>query len=311
MRILLQTVAFISILGLSMVFAPWAQPEETKRDADPGGLLTPDDLQSIPGFQVEPQYLREDFADSTRGFAFREYKYIVQDLDGNIIGHMSVSIKPVPTKERNLVVLKKSYDFAGQAALTLRVDADTFDPKEMEISFAGGLRPEDETAPALPSDRCGASVEGGAEIYSERGEETVHYYYDTVTVSIRRPQATTLFTFRRPLPSYDMEELFLLLNVLDVERIPPRSVWYLTAPFERATYAVLVERKGGEVIYGADAERHLAVRLRLTSEAFSEDYFVESLPPHRVVKFTAGDLAFTLWEDASEQTTLVPGGNTP
>lgn len=308
MRSILRTIILAAAVGLGLVFSTTGRPQESESDAAPGGLARPDESQPIEGFRVKTEHLHDEFADPTQGFTPRRYRYIVQDPNGNVIGHMQVSIEPAAAGERYLIMLKKSYDFAGEAVLTLTAEAETLDPQEVEIKFAGGLSSTNETAPVLtsPPDEDASADDAGLD--SNRGEEIVHYYYDTVSVSIRRPGATTLFTFRRLLPSYDLEELFLLMNVLDVRAIPAHSIWYLTAPFERATYAVLVERQGDEVVYGADAEKHLAIRLRLTSQPFCEDYFVESLPPHRLVKFTAGDLTFTLWEDTSERATPVPGG---
>jgi|GEM_PF-1959037 len=309
MRSTFQTAVMVGLAALSVVFAGSRRAQELEAQSAPGGLFKPQESESIAGFEVKPEYLREEFDDPTRGFVSRSYHYIVQSPEGDVIGHLRVVIEPVATGKRNLVALKKSYDFAGEAALTLTVEAESYDPRDMRIKFAGGLGEEDEATPEPPAPMDGgAGAPDDSQLDDGKGEQTAHYYYDTVSVSIRRPGATTLFSFRRPLPSYDLEELLLLLTVLDTKLLPARSVWYLTAPFERATYAVLVERVGSDVIYGADAERHLATRLRLTSELSCEDYFIESLPPHRVVKFTAGDLTFTLWEDTSEGGASALGG---
>ena len=298
--------AFVMLATLS--FAAAVRTQEPEAPTTPGGLFGTDRSENLEAFRVHREYLHEEFADPTRGFAPRKYKYMVQDATGSVIGHMVVSITSQATAQRNLVVLSKRYDFAD-ALLKLTVAADTFDPVTVEVTFAGGLEGAGSSAPAESTPAVNEETPSSpGDLSNERGRQQATYYFDTVSVSIERPGATTLFTFRRPLPGYDIEELFLLMNVMEMKAIPERSIWFLTASFERATHAVLVERQGKETIYGADAERHLAVRLRLTSDIFSEDYFVESLSPHRVVRFTAGDLTFTLWEEMSEEATPVAGG---
>ena len=97
--------------------------------------------------------------------------------------------------------------------------------------------------------------------------------------------------------AYDLEELYLLFSQLTVKRFPRLSVLFVTAPVRYRNYAVLIRRQGRESIYAADAEKHICEHLLLEFSDSTQEFFIETLPPHRVVKFTSGQFTYTLIED--------------
>lgn len=252
----------------------WAQD-----GAQPGSLseiAVSDDVQML---ELEPSLFHPEYADMAAGFVPRRLVYIVQDTEGVVRGRLKVSMS-VAAAEGELhreLVKEYAYPFVGRSRVV--VEGLSLAPVECSLKLY---------------DLQSGPIPDGA-----RPAETwvAEYYYDLVAVSIEAEDVGTFFSFRHPMKAYDLEELYLLFSQLDIERFPRLSVLLVTAPFRYRNYAVLIERLGRETIYAADAEKHVCEHLRLAFSDSTQEFFVETLPPHRVVKFSSGQLTYTLIED--------------
>lgn len=248
----------------------------------PGSLFSYPQQEGVQQLEFGPRLMHREYTDPSAGFAERRFKYIVQDEKGAVRGWMECSFEPVLEEQVPRIRLRKKYSFPLQARSTLIADALTLDPLRLNLV----LFDTEEWPP--PEDKQ------PFESYE------VSYYFDTVTVQVVGGDAGAMFSLRRPLPSYDLDEVLLLLSVARVEDFPEKSALMLAAPLQRRNHAVLAEKVGRTSIYAADAERHVCLRLRLSFYDSVEEYFVETLPPYRVVKFTTGKLTFTLQEDLTQ-----------
>jgi hypothetical protein len=250
--------------------------------AQPGSLGEATDGEEVQMLKLEPSLTHPEYADLAAGFTPRVLVYIIQDAEGAVRGRMTLTMSAMVVDGEIRRELTKEYDFPYVGRLQLMAKAPELSPLECNLELF------DLDAGPVPQDAS------PGETWSAK------YYYDLVSVAIEAKDVGTFFSFRHPMKAYDLEELYLLFSQLQVERFPRQSVLYVTAPFRHRNYAVLLERRGRESIYAADAEKHVCEHLYLTFSDSVQEFFVETLPPHRVVKYTLGDLTYTLLEDNTE-----------
>jgi len=274
----LRTLVLVLVTALYATAAAAQQVEEPF----PGSLFNFPSQDALQQLELGLHLMHPEYIKPSAGFAARKYTYIIQDDKGAVQGWLQSSFEPLTDRERPLIRLRKKYSYPLTAESTLIVDWLTLDPVTLDLRLydAGDSVPPENAEP------------------SESYE--VSYYYDTATVQLKGSEVGAVYSLRRPLPSYDLDELLLLLSVTRVEDLPEKSALLLTAPLQNRNHAVLVEKLGRVAIYAADAERHVCLRLRLSFYDSVEEYFVETLPPHRVIKFTTGKLTFTLQDDLTE-----------
>ena len=252
----------------------WAQD-----GAQPGSLseiAASDDVQML---EVEPSLFHEEYADMAAGFVPRRLVYIVQDAEGVVHGRLlvSMSVTDVAGELSRELVKEYEYPFIGRSRIV--VDGLSLAPSECRLTIYD-----------LQSGPIPDGVQPAETWQAE-------YYYDLVAVAVESKDVGTFYSFRHPLKAYDLEELYLLFSQLAVEQFPRLGVLLVTAPFRYRNYAVLIRRLGRKSIYGADAEKHICEHLLLEFSDSTQEFFVETLPPHRVVKFTSGQFTYTLIED--------------
>jgi len=267
------SVPLLSALVLLTVNA-WAQ-----EGAQPGSLCEMADSDDVQMLELEPSLFHAEYADMTAGFVPRRLVYIMQDTEGVVRGRLKLSMSVAAAEGELHRELVKEYEYPFVGSSRVVVESLSLSPVECSLTLydlQSGPIP-DGTQPA--------------ETWS------ANYYYDLVAVNVESKDVGTFYSFRHPMKAYDLEELYLLFSQLAVERFPRLSVLFVTAPFRYRNYAVLIRRLGRESIYAADAEKHICERLRLEFSDSTQEFYVETLPPHRVVKFTAGQITYTLIED--------------
>lgn len=270
-------------LALAVVSAMPAAAQQAD-EPFPGSLFSDPQQEGVQQLEFGPRLMHSEYADPSVEFAARRFKYIVQDENGAVRGWMECSFEPLLEEQGSRIRLHKEYSFPLPARSTLIADRLTLDPLRLNLElYETGEWPPPEDAKPYES-------------------YEVSYYFDTASVQVIGGDAGAMFSLRRPLPSYDLDEVLLLLSLARVEDFPDQAALMLSAPLQRRNHAVLVEKVGRTAIYAADAERHVCLHLRLNFYDSVEEYFVETLPPHRVVKFTTGNLTFTLQEDLTQYT---------
>ena len=275
------TIAVVGAIALVALAHPGVK-SRAQDSAQPGslsGVAGSDDVQML---ELEPSLMRPEYADLVAGFTPRSLVYIIQGPDGAVRGRMTLSMSTTVANGEVRRELVKECDFPFVGRWRLVVKASSLSPVECSLELYNLV------SKPIPNDAQ------PVETWSAK------YYYDLVSVAIESEDVGTFFSFRHPMKAYDLEELYLIFSQMEVEQLPHRSVLFVTAPFRYRNYAVLVERLGRESMYAADAEKHVCEHLCLTFSDSVQEFFVETLPPHRIVKFTLGELTYTLLEDNTE-----------
>ncbi len=303
---------FFNILIFSHSFI--AVGEENSPADSAGSGATSDDgrrlLDILKGntglkpFKV-PEYLSLEFGNPAVGFNPIRLKYIIQDKTGAVIGNLEVKMETDFENDRLVAKVVKRYNLGSVTEVTIVVKADDFSPLRAMLKRAE-TPSEDERNKA--EGLSGVNLDNSANNEELKPICSAYYYYDLVTVDTLESEAQSFFAFRRFLPSYDIDEILLILTAVEISDFPKKTLWFLTSPFGGANHITLVERIGKRVVYGADAERHTCEVLKFSSQSFSDEYCVRSISPQRVIKFTAGDLTFTLWEDEENPPDIIIGG---
>jgi len=267
------SVPLLSALILLAVKA-WAQDS-----AQPGSLSEIAVSDDVKMLELEPSLFHPEYADMAAGFVPRRLVYIVQDAEGVVRGRLKVSmaVTDVEGDLRRELVKEYEYPFVGRSRLV--ADGLSLAPVECRLTLYD-----------LQSGPIPDGVQPAETWFAE-------YYYDLVAVAVESKDVGTFYSFRHPMKAYDLDELYLLFGQLEVERFPRLGVLFVTAPFRYRNYAVLIRRIGRKSIYAADAEKHICEHLLLEFSDSTQEFFVETLPPHRVVKFTSGQFTYTLIDD--------------
>jgi hypothetical protein len=265
--------------GITCTIAVVAFPQ----DGGEGSLLSNPAAGSAKLLEISPATLLPDYASIALAYEPRRMVYIVQDKDKVIRGKTTIIFSPVVEEGKAQTELVKAYDYPFRGRSSLMVDAENLAPKKYTLDFYS-RQPPSGRPPNEPIETW-----------------TAEYYYDMVAVRVDAGESGTFASFRRPMKSFDFDELYLLFSQINVTDLPPKSVIFVTAPFEHRNHAVLLEDLGIEYIYAADAERHACQHLRLTFVDFTEEFYVERREPNRVIKFTQRDLTFTLQEDLTQR----------
>jgi len=297
------STAFFTVLlfAFAHLSAESQEPIRESAEAPPPGSLF-GALQQTSGLttiEVNEKILREEYKHPAIGFAPKKLRYIVQDKTGAVIGQLLVSIEPLVENGRYIISLKKSYEFEPKIVLEHTLKADDFSPMRTNV-----LLPELSSEEGA-DEGVGLGIDEG-KTGEDRSSSTqtlssATYYYDTVTVRKRDLGSETFFSFRRLLPSYDINALDFIIHALDLKAIPPKSILILVSPFDGATHIALLEKVEKQVVYSAEARKCVTDLIRISSELFTEEYYVEAVPPHLVIKFTAGEFKFTLYEEETEE----------
>lgn len=303
----------------------WAQGtlEEKSDEIDVGRLIL-DFLtkeKSLEIFRAKKELLRENFQSLAVGFTPMKLVYLIQENDGTVAGKLIFEVRLATEEGFGKLKIAKRYEMSPPIEIIVFFNADDFSPIRASLTY---LEEEKKVDADLISEDKPEEDNQETEVRTEdktqtkpkasRGQSPKHaleayYYYDTVTVRSIGEDAESVYTFRRPLPSFDVDALSFILGAVAVEELPKKTLWFITSPFESGTHICLAERVGKKVIYAADAEKHITEQLHFTSQNFNADYFVETTPPFRVVKFTLGNYTFTLWEDESSEENIQGGEN--
>ncbi len=275
--LILLLLILVAAIGALMPAAPAVSQQDLE-----GSLLSNPAVSSVKMLDISAGMLAE-YTDIASGYEPRTIVYIIQDKDKVLRGKVTISFGPVVENGKARTELIKAYEYPFRGRSRLTVNAESLLPVKYTLDFFPQQR-QAGLAPGKPAETW-----------------TAEYYYDMVAIRVDAGDTGTFADFRRPMKSLDFDELYLLFSQLEAAKLPEKSVVLVTAPFEHRNHAVLVEDKGVDYIYAADAERHACEHLLVTFLDFTEDYYVERTAPYRVVKFTQRGLTFTLQEDQTQR----------
>lgn len=242
-----------------------------------------------PTFGGESIYNPADWLDTQAPYDIS--RYIVQDETGSIVGHETVAVMLESNEVLgDFIHLSRRWEGNRNAEVDLWLFADTFKPRRKTTRDQVESRTGSTGAPTVQSDTNGVQ-----ELYSGMGEVTVDYFFDRVTVIHQSGDVSAMHTMRQLPFSYDIDSLPLLTRQLKFTH----GEWPFEAaiinPERESNLAVAIDapvRVSG--VYSAEGVAYKCYELKLTMAGDEYKYWVERLPPHRLVKFTDGAYTYTL-----------------
>lgn len=255
-------------------------------------------------------------------------RYVVQDAGGNVAGYLSISTVLYSEHDRNdTAVMALVFDFPPRSQVQLWMAAKGLKPERCEQTElrepasdegAGGAAQREPAATAktkqAPAGKAtevaGAAAPAAppaipAEAWSPEQEPprlTAEYLFDRVTIH-QTTGAVSFFRELRQLPfSFDIHCLPLLIRQLDFTRIDWPFEAALTDPVSAALLPLSVAKpERVENVYSAEPYAYPCFEFKLNIGGSQATYWVQRLPPYRLVKFTDGVYTYTLFMYAIEQ----------
>jgi hypothetical protein len=225
-------------------------------------------------------------------------RYIVQDETGRIVGYETVAV----VLESSMVLgdfihLSRRWEGNRDADVNLWLFADTFKPRRKTTREQDESRTGSTGSPPAQPDANDVQ-----ELYSGMDEVTVDYFFDRITVTHQSGDVSAMHTMRQLPFSYDIDSLPLLARLLKFARGDWPFEAAISNPERESNLAVAI---GAPVrvdgVYSAEGVAYKCYELRLVIAGEEYQYWVERLPPHRLVKFTDAAYTYTLLEYMEQQ----------
>jgi len=220
--------------------------------------------------------------------------YMVQDASGNVVGQSSLAISAESDPVLgDFIRLRCHRNIDQPVQLELCVFAGTFKPRFKEVQTELANRP----APVDPD------AEGEVpELYDNYQRLSVDYLFDRMTVVHRVAGITSRRQIRQLPFSYDIDELPLLARQLRFREVEwPFEAVLCDPQHEEQLPMSIAEPVWVENVVSGDAERYDCYEFTIRLGNDTHTYLVERLPPHRLVRFTDGELTYTLTDYLEQQ----------
>ncbi|MCH7471522.1 hypothetical protein IIA79_01020 [bacterium] len=217
-------------------------------------------------------------------------RYIVQDEGGGVLGYLTVNIE----FQSNPVL----GDFIQ---LTLIHDHQRAEKVEIWL-FAGTLKPRKKVStqlilPSNPSDSSGGGGAANEPLFLEDMPRlTVDYLFDRVTVQEEAGLFSTSRKFRQLPFSFDIDELCLIVRQLDFLNADWPFEAAVTLPSKASSSLFQVEAPERVEVLSAEPANYSCFEVSMSIDGEPYTWWVQRAAPHRLVKYTDGELTFTLYQ---------------
>jgi hypothetical protein len=248
--------------------------KQRKTREDP--FLNPD-LAGQPDAPVQPynvlEWLTEPlYCDLSR--------YIVQDKSGQVVGYLTVMLEhSTDPLLGESITMTQQRDFGEAATVTVSMLAGTMQPRRKLV-----------TPQAVPPG-------GGTDIIDPADTSIiVDYLFDRVEITHNSGEVTVYHEMRQLPLSFDLDQLPLLVRALDYKR----TDWPFEAGLTDPAKLERIPLQIGKPVYADQLSAEPATvgcwefELRLGPE--TQHWWVQRLPPHKLIKFSLGELTYTLFQ---------------
>ena len=251
-----------------------APPED-----DSAGKDNPVDLSMAPAPRHElmgkekenPDYSRVEWRKDANLPNFT-FTYKVFDAAREFKGRLIVrKFEAEDLRFGRLTVLDKEYMFEPQRVVRMAYRKENFSPVFMWMTYEFG---------------------------DEEKKFTADYYYDQIFI---RDEGEKVFYHNNapnPPQSFDLDQLVWILRTADLEKMSGWKLLSINVPTLEESYQVRVTREEDVEVKGADFKRYQCAHLVLdygfvtSEERVKEHYYLELLPPHRLIQYVSGNLLF-------------------
>jgi len=204
-------------------------------------------------------------------------RYVVQDAAGEVIGYEAVRIE-----------LSSDERLGDFIRLTRRSEYPPFTEVELWM-YADSLQPR-----SLVRERWAESAPDVSSLAEETLE--VDYLFDRVTVRHESGGVATTRQFRQLPNSFDQEQLVLLLRLLQCDHDDWPFEAAVTNPLRAGQVPLVIGKPEREYLMSAQPESCKCWRLTMQLGDRELTWWVERLPPYRLVKYVDGDTSYTLFQ---------------
>jgi len=216
-------------------------------------------------------------------------RYIIQDKSGTVLGNMTISITIEEDPLLGEIVHLRRHDGLAKTVETdLLLNAATLKPIHNETrSQLEGTPPPDP----------GAGDLGIATLYDGLKLLQVEYQFDRVQIHHRAGGISVRRTMRQLPFSYESGSVPLLLRQLDFSDPDWPFEVAVCDPAQQKNLPLVVGQPGKEEhLLSAEPADYRCWVLEVKIGEAVETYWVERLSPRRLVKYTDGELTYTLAE---------------
>jgi hypothetical protein len=220
--------------------------------------------------------------------------YVVQDAGGAVIGQLTMSVELVSDPVLgDFVHLRQRSDHEQPQETDLWLYGETLKPRRKEVVIQ--LPTVSDPPPAVEGEEDGAGAVEVQPLYHDTKRLDVDYLFDRLVIRHRAGGITASRRLRMMPFSYDIDELLLLVRQLRFRD----SSWPFEAlicdPANEQHLALRIEQpRRVENVLSADAQLTDCYELAVRLGEHQLTYWVQRLPPCKLVKFSDGAYTYTL-----------------
>ena len=211
--------------------------------------------------------------------------YVVQDGTGNVIGHLTLVVSQVDGGPAGaLVQLTALHDYRQPYETRTWLKPRTLEPVAfMRFNNPAGRATGGNNVP-----------ENGVVAIDAAPHFRADYLYDRASVELNSGGFITRGRFRLLPYAFDVSSLGLLVRQLDFRH--PNWPFVATScdPQLQQTRQLVVEKPRRVTTMSIEPATYNCFELSVQVDTARDRWWVERVPPHRLVKFTGGGLTYTL-----------------
>lgn len=211
-------------------------------------------------------------------------RYIVQDSVGVVLGHLEIGVKLEPGG--GLFRLEIMNELSPPTQITVIARADDLDAlsterKLLRLGLAGPAAQPGEPGPDMSP-------------LQEPPRTSAEYNYDRIVVKLEQGGVVSQARLRELPFSFDRDLLPLLIRRIDYQNIAWPFEAVATDTARLASLPLALDKPERVEVLSAEPESYYCFKSELRVGAEVSVWWVEQVPPHRLVKFTMDGLTYTL-----------------
>jgi hypothetical protein len=250
----------------------------------------------------------------SRGYTAR---YLVQNQQGQAVGYLSIGVALQSEQSRNdTLLVTKLLSVEPRTEVKLTLDARTLKPRQLirtTLRSAGSAATvtQPSSADASPAGQQGgeprgpageATAQTGGPAWSPEQEpprQRADYLFDRVTI-LQSSGAISVRKVLRQLPfSYDAESLPIVLRQLTLAKVDWPFEAALTDTNRALSLPLAIEQPAYAQVLSAEPQDYRCYALVVHAGSSRSKYYLQTVSPYKLVKFTDGVYTYTLFEYAS------------
>ncbi|GEM_PF-1886663 len=220
--------------------------------------------------------------------------YVVQDAGGAVVGQLTVSVELVSDPVLgDFIHMRQRSDHEQPQETDIWLYAETLKPRRKQVVIQ--LPTVSNPPPASTDGESDGGVVEVQPLYHDTKRLDVDYLFDRLVIRHRAGAVTTLRRLRMMPFSYDIDELLLLVRQLKFREASWPFEALICDPAHERHLALRIEQpQRVENVLSADAQYTDCYELAVRLGEQELTYWVQRLPPCKLVKLSDGVYTYTL-----------------